>query len=80
MEPILYKFDTSFLYYHSKSQAPRLLSLRTCEENVLAVKEKLRKEGIPLAGEVVGGSVGRSVEFDTASGIVTVRVKTSIDR
>ena len=50
-------------------------SLRTGEENVLAVKEKLRKEGIPLAGEVVGGSVGRSVEFDTASGIVTVRVR-----
>ncbi|MCW3984860.1 MAG: chemotaxis protein CheD [Candidatus Bathyarchaeota archaeon] len=50
-------------------------SLKTGEENVLAVKEKLRKEGISLAGEVVGGSVGRSVEFDTASGIVTVRVK-----
>lgn len=50
-------------------------SLKTGEENALAVKEKLGKEGIPLAGEVVGGSVGRSVEFDTASGIVTVRVK-----
>ena len=50
-------------------------SLRTGEENVSDVKEKLRKEGIPLAGEVVGGSVSRSVEFDTASGIVTVRVK-----
>jgi len=50
-------------------------SLKTGEDNVLAVKEKLRKEGLPLAGEVVGGSVGRSVEFDTASGIVTVRVK-----
>ena len=50
-------------------------SLRAGEENVLAVKEKLRKEGISLVGEVVGGSVGRSVEFDTASGIVTVRVK-----
>ena len=50
-------------------------SLRAGEENVLAVKEKLRKDGIRLAGEVVGGSVGRSVEFDTASGIVTVRVK-----
>ena len=50
-------------------------SLRAGEENVHAVKEKLRKEGIRLAGEVVGGSVGRSVEFDTTSGIVTVRVK-----
>lgn len=50
-------------------------SFSTGEENVLAVKEKLRKEGIPLVGEVVGGSVGRSVEFNTASGIITVRVK-----
>ena len=50
-------------------------SLRSGEENVLAVKENLRKKGVPLAGEVVGGSVGRSVEFDTASGIVTVRVR-----
>lgn len=50
-------------------------SLRAGEGNVQAVKEKLKKEGITLAGEVVGGSVGRSVEFDTASGIVTVRVK-----
>lgn len=49
--------------------------LMSSEKNVLAVKDKLRKEGIPLVGEVVGGSVGRSVEFDTASGIVTVRVK-----
>lgn len=39
------------------------------------VREKLRKEGIPLIREVVGGNVGRSVEFDTTTGIVTVRVK-----
>ena len=50
-------------------------SLQTGEENAVAVKKKLRKEGISLMGEVIGGSVGRSVEFDTASGIVTVRVK-----
>ena len=50
-------------------------SLRTGENNVLAVKEKLRKEGITLVGEVVGGSVGRSVEFDTATGLVTVSIK-----
>ena len=49
--------------------------LRAGEENVRVVKEKLKKDGIRLAGEVVGGSVGRSVEFDTTSGIVTVRVK-----
>ena len=50
-------------------------SMSVGEENVLAAKERLRKEGVGLAGEVVGGSVGRSVVFDTASGIVTVRMK-----
>lgn len=45
------------------------------QENVLAARESLRKEGVGSAGEVVGGSMGRSVMFDTASGIVTVMVK-----
>ena len=47
----------------------------TGKKNVLAARERLKKEGVGLAGEVVGGSVGRSVVFDTVSGIVTVRVK-----
>ena len=50
-------------------------ALKTGEDNLLAVKEKLRKEEIILTGEAVGGGVGRSVEFDTATGIVTVRTK-----
>lgn len=45
------------------------------EENVLAAKEKLKEEGVGLAGEVVGGRVGRSVVFDTTSGVVTVMIK-----
>jgi len=45
------------------------------EENVLASKEALLEGGVGLIGEVVGGNVGRSVVFDTASGIVTVMVK-----
>jgi chemotaxis protein CheD len=45
------------------------------KENVLSAKEKLKKEGIKLAGESVGGSQGRSVEFSIATGIVTVRMK-----
>ena len=44
-------------------------------QNVLSAKEKLKKEGIKLCGEAVGGSVGRSAEFCTASGIVTVKMK-----
>lgn len=44
-------------------------------ENVLTAKEKLKKEGIKIIGEAVGGSQGRSVEFSVSSGIVTVKIK-----
>jgi len=44
-------------------------------ENVLSAEEKLKKEGIKVVGECVGGSQGRSVEFSVASGIVTVKTK-----
>jgi len=44
-------------------------------DNVLSAKKKLKKEGIKIAGECVGGSQGRSVEFSLASGIVTVKTK-----
>lgn len=43
--------------------------------NIEAVRKKLEKENIKLVGEAVGGSVGRSVEFSTATGSVTVRTK-----
>ena len=43
--------------------------------NVEATREKLKKEGIRLVGESVGGSIGRSVEFSTAAGSVTIRTK-----
>ncbi len=43
------------------------------ERNVLACREGLRTAGIPVVGEVVGGTVGRSVWFDVARGTVTVR-------
>jgi len=45
------------------------------EENINAVKKKLEKEGIRLTGEATGGGVGRSVEFDIGSGVVTIRIK-----
>lgn len=45
------------------------------ENNISYAKEKLKKEGIVIAGECVGGSQGRSVEFSVASGIVTVKTK-----
>ena len=45
------------------------------KENVSRAKEKLKKEGIAIVGECVGGSQGRSVEFSVATGIVTVKTK-----
>ena len=43
-------------------------------ENVLSAKKKLKEAGIKLIGESIGGSVGRSVEFSVATGIVTVKI------
>jgi len=45
------------------------------QQNVLSAKEKLKKEGIKIIGECTGGSIGRSVEFCVAPGIVTVKTK-----
>lgn len=44
-------------------------------KNILKAKEKLKKEGIKVVGESVGGSQGRSVEFSTVSGLVMVKMK-----
>ena len=45
------------------------------ENNISYAKEKLKKAGVKLVGECIGGSQGRSVEFSVASGIVTVKTK-----
>ena len=43
------------------------------ERNVVACRNALRAAGIPLVGEAVGGTVGRSVRFDVATGVVELR-------
>lgn len=43
-------------------------------ENVESAKKKLKEAGIKLIGEFTGGSIGRSVEFSVATGIVTVKI------
>jgi chemotaxis protein CheD len=43
-------------------------------DNVSSVKKKLKRKGIRIVGESVGGSQGRSVEFFVASGIVKVKI------
>ena len=45
------------------------------EDNISYAREKLKKLGILVVGECVGGSQGRSVEFSLSSGIVTVKTK-----
>ncbi|GFO96154.1 chemotaxis protein CheD [groundwater metagenome] len=43
------------------------------ERNIKCVKQVLRKKGIPLIGEDVGGSCGRSVKFHLDSGKLIIR-------
>jgi len=43
------------------------------ERNVLAAKAALEGSGIPLVAEDTGEDYGRSLEFNTATGIITVR-------
>ena len=43
------------------------------ERNVVASREVLVKESIPIIAEEVGGEVGRSVRFVPADGAVTIR-------
>jgi chemotaxis protein CheD len=44
------------------------------QRNVAAVKEALKKLGITVAGEDTGGSVGRTMILDAASGVVYIRI------
>ncbi len=43
------------------------------ERNVLTARKTLRNSGIALEAEDTGGNLGRSVEFDTSTGRMTVR-------
>lgn len=42
------------------------------QRNVRAARAKLETLDIPVVGEAVGGTCGRTVEFDTATGSATV--------
>ena len=43
------------------------------ERNILAARAALRGAAIPLAGEAVGGEIGRSVRFTVVDGRVEIR-------
>jgi chemotaxis protein CheD len=45
------------------------------EDNLSYAREKLKHVGVPIAGECIGGTQGRSVEFSIATGIITVKTK-----
>ncbi|HEX6749654.1 MAG TPA: chemotaxis protein CheD [Longimicrobium sp.] len=47
-------------------------SLNMGERNIRAAREALRRAGIPLLGEAVGGDFGRSVRFSVAEGRTVV--------
>lgn len=44
-------------------------------ENTESARERLREAGITIETEVVGGTVGRNVRFDCATGIVEITTK-----
>ena len=43
------------------------------ERNVAAARDALERSGIPLVAEDTGGDYGRSLEFNTTTGIIMVR-------
>jgi chemotaxis protein CheD len=48
-------------------------SVQMGERNLVATRNALRAAAIPVAGEAVGGAVGRSVRFYVADGRVEIR-------
>jgi chemotaxis protein CheD len=43
------------------------------ERNVDAAREELEKLGVPIVAEDVGGERGRTVEFDVATGTLSIK-------
>ena len=48
-------------------------SVQMGERNIVAARDVLRRAGIPIAAEAVGGGAGRSVRFYVADGRVEIR-------
>ena len=44
-------------------------------ENTMSARETLKRLGVPIETEVVGGTVGRNVRFDISTGIVEITTK-----
>lgn len=48
-------------------------SMNIGERNVLAVKQKLKEMNIPLLASDTGANYGRTIEFNIASGVMSVK-------
>jgi chemotaxis protein CheD len=57
--------------FQSISASPGVIQIG--EENVKATREELAKRNIPIVAESTGGTKGKTVIFDVASGKVTVK-------
>ena len=57
------------MFSHYENGAPPSIG----EQNIMSIKEILRREGIPLIGVDIAGHHGRNVEFHLESGKVIVR-------
>jgi chemotaxis protein CheD len=55
-------------------------SVQMGERNLVATRSALRAAAIPLAGEAVGGTAGRSVRFHVRDGRVEIRAVGSDER
>lgn len=51
------------------------ITLDIGKENILSAKKKLKENGIKLVAESTGGSVGKSLGFNVATGIVDVKIR-----
>lgn len=57
------------MFAHQRERAASDIGRR----NVSAARKELKRLGVVLAGEDVGGSVGRTVELSTQTGKLAVR-------
>lgn len=56
------------------SSAPMPERVHVGERNVQAVKKKLKEMNVPIIAEDVGGTRGRTMEFDTKTGRVKIHL------
>lgn len=72
------KWDMEVKLAGAANMFPSLLSAAAIkkEDAMVAAKNRIEQEcGVKIVGESLGGTHGRSVELDTATGIVTIKIR-----